>query len=121
MTNQLYYHGSAVPGIKSLEPRSKLHNNIAKDVLYLTSSAPYALVYIWSEEKDTSVNKDYCMHKPKRLAFLNGILNRLGIWDESDSFVLFSFFPSLTFCGKLIENTEEVSYAANGNYAILFG
>ena len=40
------YHGSAVAGITTLEPRSLLHNS-DKKVVYLTGNLPFALVYIW--------------------------------------------------------------------------
>ncbi len=42
------YHGSANPNITVLNANSKLHNN-DKNVVYLTDSVPYALIYIWDE------------------------------------------------------------------------
>ena len=42
------YHGSAVPGIKTLEARSILHGTDQR-IIYLTGSVPYALFYIWDE------------------------------------------------------------------------
>ena len=44
------YHGSSVPGIIELEARSHLHSTGAK-VVYLTSSIPYALFYIWDSAR----------------------------------------------------------------------
>lgn len=42
------YHGSAVPGIKALKARSVLHGT-DEQVVYLTDSVPYALLYIWDK------------------------------------------------------------------------
>lgn len=44
------YHGSAVGGIQSLRAGSILHGT-GERVLYLTDSAPYALFYIWDENR----------------------------------------------------------------------
>ena len=46
-----FYHGSIVPGITGLEARSKLHN-LEEKVVYLTDNIPYALYYIWDEERN---------------------------------------------------------------------
>ncbi len=56
---QQFYHGTSIPNIKILEPRSHCHrtaqSTVAKPctekVLYLTTNIPYALVYIWDHEK----------------------------------------------------------------------
>ena len=45
------YHGSIVDNIEVLEARSKLHNT-DNCVVYLTSSIPYALVYIWDGNRN---------------------------------------------------------------------
>lgn len=45
---EYFYHGSTVPGISTLEPRS---NRNGSPVLYLTDHIPYALTYIWDGEK----------------------------------------------------------------------
>ena len=42
------YHGSAVPGIETLEARSVLHGTDQR-IVYLTDNIPYALFYIWDE------------------------------------------------------------------------
>ncbi len=44
---RLLFHGSAVPGITVLEPRSLLHGSEAVRVAYLTENVPYALFCIW--------------------------------------------------------------------------
>ncbi len=44
------YHGSAVPALKELLPLSVLHGSGEK-VVYLSSSIPYTLLYIWDAEK----------------------------------------------------------------------
>ncbi len=44
------YHGSAVPDLTELRPLSVLHGSDEK-VVYLTSSIPYTLLYIWDAEK----------------------------------------------------------------------
>lgn len=44
----LHYHGSSVPGITSLQPRSRREG---VPVLYLSGSPVYALLYIWDAEK----------------------------------------------------------------------
>ncbi len=44
------YHGSAVPALTELRPLSILHGSDEK-VVYLSSSVPYALLYIWDAEK----------------------------------------------------------------------
>lgn len=56
---QPFYHGTSIPNIKTLEPRSHCHRTAqstvgepcSEKVLYLTSSIPYALVYIWDHKK----------------------------------------------------------------------
>lgn len=45
------YHGSSVADICNLEPRSKLHGSQNEEVVYLSGSIPYALVYIWDSKK----------------------------------------------------------------------
>lgn len=44
----LYYHGSSVPGLIALQPRSRRDG---VPVLYLSGSPVYALLYIWDAEK----------------------------------------------------------------------
>jgi len=44
------YHGSAVPALTELRPLSALHGSDEK-VVYLSSSIPYTLLYIWDGEK----------------------------------------------------------------------
>lgn len=46
----LLYHGSAVAGLTEVQPLS-LHHNSDKRVVYLSSSIPYVLLYIWDSEK----------------------------------------------------------------------
>ncbi len=41
-----FYHGSYISGISQLKANSKLHNS-EENVVYLTDSIPYALLYIW--------------------------------------------------------------------------
>ena len=50
------YHGSIISGITELEARSPLHN-ANKQVVYLTDSIPYALLYIWDSERNGSSQK----------------------------------------------------------------
>lgn len=50
------YHGSSVSDIDVLMPRSALHLSNER-VVYLTSSIPYALVYIWDQHKTGSSKK----------------------------------------------------------------
>ena len=50
------YHGSIIENIEVLEARSKLHGSDSR-VVYLTSSIPYALVYIWDAEKNNNHTK----------------------------------------------------------------
>ncbi len=50
------YHGSIIENIEVLEARSKLHSSDNR-VVYLTSSIPYALVYIWDAEKNNNHTK----------------------------------------------------------------
>lgn len=47
---QQIYHGSAVPALTELRPLSVLHGSDEK-VVYLSSSVPYTLLYIWDAEK----------------------------------------------------------------------
>lgn len=47
---QQIYHGSAVPALTELLPLSALHGSDEK-VVYLSSSVPYTLLYIWDAEK----------------------------------------------------------------------
>jgi hypothetical protein len=44
----IFYHGSAVVGIKTLLPYSKAHNTIKNPVVYLTPNETLALFYIWN-------------------------------------------------------------------------
>jgi len=44
----IFYHGSAVMGIKTLMPYSKAHNTIKKPVVYLTPNQTLALFYVWN-------------------------------------------------------------------------
>lgn len=53
----LLHHGSAVPALSELHPLSKLHNSNQK-VVYLSSSIPYVLLYIWDADK-TSYSKKW--------------------------------------------------------------
>lgn len=46
---KLYVHGSNIPGITTLEPRSRLHGT-GEPVLYLTDNIPYALFYLWDAQ-----------------------------------------------------------------------
>ncbi len=50
------YHGSAIPALTELLPLSALHGSDGK-VVYLSSSIPYALLYIWDAEKTQYSNK----------------------------------------------------------------
>ena len=50
------YHGSIIENIEVLEARSKLHSSDSH-VVYLTSSIPYVLVYIWDAEKNNNHTK----------------------------------------------------------------
>ena len=51
------YHGSAVEGLKILQPLSPLHSNEEKNVVYLSGNRPYSLFYIWGEDKTGSSYK----------------------------------------------------------------
>ena len=44
---KVFYHGSAVKGIKVLQPFQKAHNTIKKRVVYLTPNETLSLFYIW--------------------------------------------------------------------------
>ncbi len=46
-----FYHGSICAGIEQLDACSRLHNTEEK-VVYLTDSIPYALFYIWDEQRN---------------------------------------------------------------------
>ena len=50
MPETFIHHGSAIPSLNELKPLSKLHNT-EKNVVYLSSSVPYVLLYIWDSEK----------------------------------------------------------------------
>ena len=50
MPETFIHHGSAIPSLTELKPLSKLHNT-EKNVVYLSSSVPYVLLYIWDSEK----------------------------------------------------------------------
>ena len=56
MPEALIYHGSAIPFLTELQPLSRLHNT-EKNVVYLSSSIPYVLLYIWDSEKMQSSRK----------------------------------------------------------------
>ena len=53
---RLLFHGSAVSGLRELKPLSKLHDSEQRAV-YLSSSIPYILLYIWDAEKTGSSRK----------------------------------------------------------------
>ena len=57
MTEAFIYHGSAIPSLTELQPLSRLHNT-EKNVVYLSSSIPYVLLYIWDSEK-TQYSRKY--------------------------------------------------------------
>lgn len=50
MSEAHVYHGSAIPSLTELKPLSRLHNT-EKNVVYLSSSVPYVLLYIWDSGK----------------------------------------------------------------------
>lgn len=50
------YHGSSVSGITALRANSRLHGT-DKDIVYLTCSIPYALLYIWDAAHTGSSRK----------------------------------------------------------------
>lgn len=50
MPETFIHHGSAIPSLTELKPLSRLHNT-EKNVVYLSSSVPYVLLYIWDSEK----------------------------------------------------------------------
>ena len=50
MPETFIHHGSAIPSLTELKPLSRLHNT-EKNVVYLSSSMPYVLLYIWDSEK----------------------------------------------------------------------
>ena len=50
----LYYHGTAVPGLPHLEPRSMRDG---EPVLYLSGSSIYSLLYIWDAKKTGRAEK----------------------------------------------------------------
>lgn len=56
MPKALIHHGSAIPSLTELKPLSRLHNT-EKNVVYLSSSIPYVLLYIWDSEKTQSSRK----------------------------------------------------------------
>ena len=56
MPEVLMHHGSAIPSLIELQPLSRLHNT-EKNVVYLSSSIPYVLLYIWDSEKTQSSRK----------------------------------------------------------------
>ena len=49
----IYYHGSAIAELTELQPLSKLHQSENR-VVYLSSTLPYVLFYIWDTEKTGS-------------------------------------------------------------------
>lgn len=53
---KLLYHGSAVAELTELQPFSKLHQS-EQTVVYLSSIAPYVLLYVWDAEKTGSSRK----------------------------------------------------------------
>ena len=103
MTQQLYYHGSAVPGITHLEVRSQLHSNPSKDVLFLTSSIPYALVYIWSDKKTGSKSKWVTC----------GIRNRLVFYEEQFTNQLKEFYQGVSGYLYVIKTPEALPAVPN--------
>lgn len=52
----IYYHGSAVANLTELQPLSKLHQS-EEQVVYLSSTLPYVLFYIWDTAKTGSSRK----------------------------------------------------------------
>ncbi|MBR2895278.1 MAG: hypothetical protein IKC03_06435 [Oscillospiraceae bacterium] len=51
-----YYHGSAIANLAELQPFSRLHQSEER-VVYLSSTLPYVLLYIWDAEKTGSSRK----------------------------------------------------------------
>ena len=56
MPETFIHHGSAIPSLNELKPLSKLHNT-EKNVVYMSSSVPYVLLYIWDSVKTQSSRK----------------------------------------------------------------
>lgn len=108
------FHGSHEPELNILKPLSKLHGEDNKKVVYLTDNIPYAIVYIWSQEKTgyskwvTSWLKDgvayYEEQFPDQLkAFYEGVSGYLYCLSKSDSIL------SMQGREGLFYSTESVS------------
>ena len=103
------YHGSAVAGITTLEPRSLLHNS-DKKVVYLTGNLPFALVYIWDVQRNNYDRKHVS----------GGIRNGTAFYEEWFPNQLEMFYKNVSgylYCVKNcvdfqpVENRENMLYS----------
>lgn len=93
----MLYHGSTVPKLTELKPLSKLHNTEQR-VVYLSSSIPYVLLYIWDSEKTKSSQK-----------YVTGWLNDgIAYYEEQFPGQLKAFYEGVQGYVYSIEQTNDV-------------
>lgn len=96
------YHGSGVANITILEARSKLHES-NENIVYLTGNIPYALMYIWSEEKmGTSQKHVTC-----------GIKNGVVLYQEQFPNQLKEFYQGVSGYLYYVTNGERIKAVSN--------
>ena len=98
----ILYHGSSTNGIQVLQPRSKMHNS-AKQTVYLTGSIPYALVYIWDQQK-TGTNQKWVTC---------GLKNRIVYYEEQFPDQLRAFYEGVEGYLYTVEKSDSISPVSN--------
>ena len=101
------YHGSATAGIAVLEARSTLHGTDTR-VVYLTDCVPYALFYIWDEERTGSSVK----HVTGRVE------DGTAIYEEQFPDQLRAFYDGVS--GWLYRAPREGARAAEGRESLFY-
>ncbi len=100
-TKPRFYHGSSIPGIQTLEPRSRRHSatlykSDSEGLVYLTTNIPYALVYIWDSEKTGSSAKWVTC----------GIRDGVTFYEEQFPNQLRAFYQGVSGYLYVVEDTE---------------
>lgn len=103
------YHGSAVAGITTLEPRSLLHHS-DKKVVYLTGNLPFALVYIWDGKHNHYDKKHVSGGIRKGIAFYEEWFpDQLETFYKDVSGYLYCVQNRMDF--QPVENREDMLYS----------
>lgn len=102
---RLLFHGSAVPGITVLEPRSLLHGTEAVRVTYLTENVPYALFCIWDAARHGGAPAHVTGWSPPGSPGANGVT----FYEEQFPDQLRTFYEGVSGFLYCAEDSERLS------------